>query len=215
MTPAKHLILGMVLTGAAGLVDIVGFIELGGYFTSFMSGNTTQGAAALFNGEYSVLALTLTLIALFFLGSTIATFLATAQTRWSSTLVTGFTALAVAAALGLMVAGIPPEQSLLLLSLAAGAQNAILPARGTVRLGATFVTGTLYVAGQDLALALRGKSPKWRWLQHIAIWFALFGGAALGAWFYSHMGIRTLFIALAVYSAFFLAQTIRANRSRH
>ena len=28
MTPARHLILGMVLTGSAGLIDVVGFIDL-------------------------------------------------------------------------------------------------------------------------------------------------------------------------------------------
>ncbi|MDB5537022.1 MAG: hypothetical protein JWQ65_1897, partial [Devosia sp.] len=42
MTPAPKLSLGLLLTAAAGFIDAIGFIKLGGFYTSFMSGNTTQ-----------------------------------------------------------------------------------------------------------------------------------------------------------------------------
>ena len=50
MTPTPQLSLGLLLTAAAGMIDVVGFIELGGFYTSFMSGNTTQLGAGLAGG---------------------------------------------------------------------------------------------------------------------------------------------------------------------
>ncbi|RYE77448.1 MAG: DUF1275 domain-containing protein, partial [Hyphomicrobiales bacterium] len=69
MTPAPQLALGMILTAAAGMIDVVGFIELGGFYTSFMSGNTTQLGAGLAGLEGMAVALPIGLIAMFFLGS--------------------------------------------------------------------------------------------------------------------------------------------------
>ena len=40
---------GLLLTGLAGYVDALGFVRLGGLYTSFMSGNTTQ--LAVFGAE--------------------------------------------------------------------------------------------------------------------------------------------------------------------
>ncbi|MBB4050486.1 uncharacterized membrane protein YoaK (UPF0700 family) [Devosia subaequoris] len=111
----------------------------------------------------------------------------------------------VALTLVLVLIGFPPCRAMLVLAATAGAQNAILPMRGVVRLGATFVTGTLYMAGQDLALALWGAAPKLRWLQHLAIWFDLLGGAAFGALLYRFTGIHTLFVPVAIYTAFAIA----------
>ena len=95
--------------------------------------------------------------------------------------------------LGIVVAGIatspsrctpqglwPWEQSMLALACAAGAQNAVLRPSGAARLGATFVTGTLFAAGQDLARATVGAAPRWRWLQHLMVWGALLAGALVG-----------------------------------
>lgn len=211
MTPFRHLALGMVLTGAAGFVDAVGFIELGGYFTSFMSGNTTQGGAAVVTGDWAVVGLTLALVALFFLGSVLGTLLAFSTPRWGPAAVSGGVALGVGTALGLVLLGAPASEAMLVLAAAAGAQNAILPMRGTVRLGATFVTGTLYVAGQELALALRGKAPPWRWAQQLAVWLSLFGGAALGALAYQGWQINALMLPLIVYLAFTLGHLLAAR----
>jgi len=202
MTPARHLVLGMVLTGAAGFVDAIGFIELGGFFTSFMSGNTTQGGAALINGAWPVVGLTLSLVVLFFIGSVLGNLLAFSNMRWGPAAVSGGVALGVFGALVLVLLGHPPGQSMLVLAAAAGAQNAILPMRGAVRLGATFVTGTLYVAGQDLALALKGKVPPWRWAQHLVIWLGLLAGAVIGAGLYGLVGIYALTLPVLVYAAF-------------
>ena len=50
MTPLRDLTVGLVLTGTAGFIDAVGFIALGGFYTSFMSGNTTQLGTGLATG---------------------------------------------------------------------------------------------------------------------------------------------------------------------
>ena len=211
MTPARHLILGMVLTGSAGLIDVVGFIELGGYFTSFMSGNTTQGGAALIDAAWPVLLLTASLVGLFFIGSVLGALAAYSNPRWGPAAVSLAVLSGVALTLVLALSGFPATQAMLVLAASAGAQNAILPMRGAVRLGATFVTGTLYMAGQDLALALKGSAPPLRWLQHLAIWFGLFGGAALGALIYRFAGILTLFLPAAIYAAFALGHLVAAR----
>ena len=36
------LLIGLCLTAVAGWVDAIGFLRLGGLYTSFMSGNTTH-----------------------------------------------------------------------------------------------------------------------------------------------------------------------------
>src|SRR5690606_13696175 len=136
------------------------------------------------------------LVALFFIGSVLGTLLATTNQRWAPALVSGVVALGVGSTLGLRINGFGADQSMLILAAAAGAQNAILPIRGAVRLGATFVTGTLYVAGQDLAFALRGKVPRWRWLQHLVVWLSLFIGAAIGALLFEPMNIYSLILPL-------------------
>lgn len=69
MTPAPQLSLGLLLTSAAGMIDVIGFIELGGFYTSFMSGNTTQLGGALAGAEGMVIALPVSLVIMFFIGS--------------------------------------------------------------------------------------------------------------------------------------------------
>ena len=81
MTPAPHLTLGLLLTGAAGMIDVVGFIELGGFYTSFMSGNTTQLGAAFTGMEGMLLALPLGLLIMFFMGSFLGALLARRSIR--------------------------------------------------------------------------------------------------------------------------------------
>jgi len=213
MTPTRHLTLGMLLTGSAGLIDAIGFIELGGFFTSFMSGNTTQGGAALVEAGWPVVRLTFSLISLFFIGSVFGTLLAFSSPRWGPALVSAAVACGVALTLGLTLSGWPPGQAMLVLAATAGAQNVILPTRGAARLGATFVTGTLYNAGQDLAFALRGKAPPWRWAQHLGVWFALFGGAALGALLYRGVGINALLVPTFIYTAFAIGHLWAARKA--
>jgi uncharacterized membrane protein YoaK (UPF0700 family) len=209
MTPAPQLSLGLLLTAAAGFVDVVGFIELGGYFISFMSGNITQLGDALAHGVWPVALLTGSLVALFFLGSLAGSLLALwGGPRWGSSAVTALVLASFALTLLLALAGGTPRQFMLVLAGGAGAQNAILPA-GSVRLGATFVTGTLFAAGQDLARALHGLAPPWRWAQHMLVWAALLLGGLLGGLGYGVAGLNILLVPGAIYLVLLIVFLLR------
>ena len=206
MTPTPQLSLGLLLTASAGFADVIGFIELGGHFTSFMSGNTTQLGDAMAQGIWPVAVLTGSLVVLFFLGSLAGSLLALlAGGRWGASAVTALVLATFAATLALAMAGFPPGQFMLILAAGAGAQNAILPSTGSVRLGTTFVTGTLFAAGQDLARALRGVAPPWRWAQHLLVWASLLLGGLLGALGYGMAGVNALAIPAIIYLGFLVA----------
>jgi len=200
MTPTPQLSLGLLLTAAAGFADVVGFIELGGHFISFMSGNITQLGAGLSQGLWPVALLTSSLVVLFFLGSLAGSLLALiAGPRWGSSAVTALVLASFGATLLLALAGFAPRQFMLVLAAGAGAQNAILPAGSSVRLGTTFVTGTLFAAGHDLARALRGLAPPWRWAQHMLVWVSLLLGGLLGGYGYALLGINALLVPALIY----------------
>jgi uncharacterized membrane protein YoaK (UPF0700 family) len=208
MKPQRRLALGLLLTACAGFIDATGFIELGGFYTSFMSGNTTQLGTGAIRGD--LVLLPLGLIVMFFLGSFAGSLLALRNTRWGPSTVLGFVIASIAITLGLMFGGIPANQAMLILAAGAGAQNATLPFNGGARLGTTFVSGTLFSAGQDLAGAIAGTVPKWRWLQQLQVWAALLLGALLGAAVYSSLGIWALLAPGAVYLAMVAGFAIRS-----
>lgn len=208
MTPPVRLISGLVLTAVAGFVDALAFIELGGYFASFMSGNTTQfglamsgpdgRAAQLLRGQG--LFMPLALIGLFFGGAFFASLISVRETRWYSGRVT---ALIIALLLSTMLLNQLPQLApmpVMLLAAAMGAQNAVFKPFGAARLGTTFVTGTIFNAANDLAKAMRGYAPRTRWLQHVYVWFSLVLGAASGAVLYNIVGLWSLVLPVTVLS---------------
>lgn len=200
MTPAPHLTLGLLLTAAAGMIDVVGFIELGGFYTSFMSGNTTQLGAGFTGMEGMLVALPLGLLVMFFLGSFLGALLA-GFTWGGGRAVTALVLCGLAITLVLHQFGVPATQSMLVLAASAGAQNAILTQKGAARLGATFITGTLFAAGQDLARAVRGQAPPFRWAQHLMVWLALLLGALVGATAYAPWHLWALLLPGGIYLA--------------
>jgi uncharacterized membrane protein YoaK (UPF0700 family) len=188
-------------------VDAVGFIELGGYYTSFMSGNTTQLGTGLILSE--AVLLPLGLVAMFFFGSA-GSMLALRSRRWGPSLVLGFVIASIAVTLGMSFAGIPATQAMLILAAGAGAQNATLPHNGGARMGTTFVSGTLFAAGQDLAGAFTGTVPRWRWAQQLAVWGALLIGALAGALSHMGMDMTALVVPGAIYLAMLAGFAVRS-----
>ncbi|WP_411733980.1 DUF1275 family protein [Paeniglutamicibacter sp.] len=61
------------LTAISGFVDGVAFIHFGGYFVSFMSGNSTRSGAAFAEGNYLAWALAMGSVAGFVFGVAAAT----------------------------------------------------------------------------------------------------------------------------------------------
>lgn len=206
MTPPTRLLTGMILTAIAGFVDAIAFIELGGYFASFMSGNTTQLGLALNGPDDRIalllngvtLAMPLILVGMFFCGAFVASFISAVEEHWYSTRVM---LLVVALLLSVVILSQLPvtgQFPIVLLSGAMGAQNAAFKPSGAVRLGTTFVTGTVFNAAHDLANGLRGKVPRYRWLQHVSVWLALVFGVVLGAVLYSRLGVCSLLLPVVV-----------------
>jgi uncharacterized membrane protein YoaK (UPF0700 family) len=210
VTPLRHLSLGLLLTATAGYIDAIGFVALGGYYTSFMSGNTTQIGAGLAHAD--LLVLPLSLVVLFFIGSYLGALIRQAGGRLGPAGTVAVVLVGIVTAIALAAAGFPPQQSMLALAAAAGAQNAVLQQVGTARLGATFVTGTLFAAGQDLAGATLGTAPRWRWAQHLTVWAALCIGALLGGLGYANWAMSALIVPAAVY-ALYLAWSARPDRA--
>ena len=204
MQTLRDLGVGLVLTATAGFIDAVGFVALGGFYTSFMSGNTTQLGTGLAVGAGWALALPAGLIALFFIGSYLGSLAAQMTGRWGPVATLGIVVIGIATALALHAAGYGAAQSMLALACAAGAQNAVLRPRGAARLGATFVTGTLFAAGQDLARATIGEAPRWRWAQHLLVWASLCTGALVGGLVYGQWQMSALCVPAAIYAIYLI-----------
>lgn len=192
------------------MVDVVGFFELGGFYTSFVSGNTTQIGAGLLAPTPRLL-IPLALVTLFFIGSFTGAYLAGTGERKGPMLVLGFVLATVLLTFVFHLAGLPPALALPVLALGAGAQNSVFPQRGAARLGATFVTGTLFAAGQDLARAVRGQAPPFRWAQHLLVWLSLCGGAFVGALIYHALGLYALAVPGTIYALFLLGFLLLTN----
>lgn len=190
----RELLLAVALSGIAGFVDAIGFVYLGGFFLSFMSGNTTRMAAGVAQFRWEVVAVTAGLLSAFFLGVIVGAVAARASTSRTGVLwlvcAVLLTAAAVAqagfdtAAMGVMAA-------------AMGMMNSVFQRDGEVTVGLTYMTGALVKAGQRLVDALAG-GPRWLWLRYLLLWAGLAGGAILGALTYRGMGIEALWMAAGV-----------------
>ena len=183
------------LSALAGFVDAVGFVELGGFFVSFMSGNSTRLGVGL-AGRAADAALAGWLIAAFVLGvagGVIVGRRAGARRRLAVLLLV--TVLLAAAALagdaGARMAAAAA------MALAMGAENAIFDRGGEVSVGLTYMTGTLVKLGQRLATLLTGgASPAWA--PYLVLWAGFVAGAVGGALAYERLGLDSLWGAAAI-----------------
>jgi uncharacterized membrane protein YoaK (UPF0700 family) len=64
----SHLALAIALMVVAGWVDAIGFLRLGQFFVSFMSGNSTHFAVSSLSGQWSQAASAGSLVGLFVAG---------------------------------------------------------------------------------------------------------------------------------------------------
>ncbi|GAB6844104.1 uncharacterized membrane protein YoaK (UPF0700 family) [Methylorubrum rhodinum] len=199
MTRRWQIGFGVVLTAMAGFVDALGFIRLGGLYTSLMSGNTTQMAVALGHGEPIHAVLPALLIAAFLVGAVTGGALAAlTPARWVTPAVLAFETVAVTAALVTAVEGARLGIAALFLALAMGGQNAVLAHVQGFRAGTTFITGALFSFGQKAALALAGRGPRFGWFGDAAVWIALLAGAVAGTLAHAHLGVAALAIPAAL-----------------
>jgi uncharacterized membrane protein YoaK (UPF0700 family) len=205
------LILAISLAALAGFVDAIGFIKLGGFFISFMSGNSTRFAVGF--TEYGLAAaaiIPLALIILFVIGVMIGAlinhFYSQNHVHAVLLFVTSMLLLAALAA----TAGQPPL-AVLFMVVAMGAENNIFVKGGQVHIGVTYMTGTLVKIGQKLAAGFLGK-PKRECLPFIFLWLGLVGGALMGAFCYNMFGFSSLWIATCFSGAILFTVSLRNRK---
>ncbi|GJD74362.1 YoaK family protein [Methylobacterium goesingense] len=214
MTRPWHLGFGLILTALAGYVDALGFIRLGGLYTSFMSGNTTQFAVALGHGDPHHALLPALLILAFLLGGICGGGLsALTPARWVTPVILGFETAVVTAAFQAATAAPDSGIASLMLALAMGAQNAVLSYVQGFRAGTTFVTGALFGLGQKLALALARRGARTAWVGDGVVWFSLLVGSVAGTVAYGKLALYALAIPAGLAGSLALLATILIARS--
>lgn len=192
----RRRLLAALLAALAGYVDAVGFIASGGFFLSFMSGNSTRLGVGLMAGPSGAALFAGAVMAAFVAGVTAASLLSGGEgaTRQRRVLLL-VAALLAAAATGLSAAAGPLPY--LLVAAGMGAANAAFEEMGDVRFGITYMTGTLVRLGLRLAALLRGEDRD-GWRPLALHWLTLVAGAVLGAAAWPLLGPLALWPAAAV-----------------
>jgi uncharacterized membrane protein YoaK (UPF0700 family) len=175
---------------------------MGGFFVSFMSGNSTRigvGAAT----EPAAVAIAGSLVLAFLAGVTTGSLAARSAGRWRKPVVLALVAAALAASARLHQPGAAPG-AFLLVAFAMGAENMVFQREGEIAFGLTYMTGTLVKIGQRLADALAG-GPRWQWVPWLLLWAGLVGGGVAGAFTWLRFGADSLWVASGLSAALALA----------
>ncbi len=184
------------LSALAGYVDAIGFLTLGGFFVSFMSGNSTRFGVAVATGHWDLAARALGLIGLFVVGVVLGSTAARRAGEGRKSVVLALEAVLLAMGAGLLSAG-RPMAGMIPVVLAMGVENAVFQKGGDVRVGLTYMTGTLVRVGQRIATALHGGA-RWDWVPFLLLWVGLAAGGALGALMFLRLGVTALWVAAAI-----------------
>ena len=212
----------LLLTFAAGCVDIIGYLALYHAFTAHMTGETVHLAQNLFQTDWAAAAKAACVIASFLAGSIIGRTVIEIGSRTNVRRIASATLLIEAA----LIAGVIPLATghtisentalglLAMLAAGMGLQTATLTRIGSLTVHTTFVTGMLNKLAQLLSQALfltydRGQgrdtvAARRQTLQRarfmIAIWLLYWIGAATGVWMNSIWGLRSLWLPAGIVS---------------
>lgn len=199
-TEPPLIVVAICLSALAGFVDAVAFTSLGGFFASFMSGNSTRFGVSWAlgaRGDAMVAgALILSFLSGVILSSVIARMRPTAD-KWS-VMVLVTLLIAAAAIFGTYA---PGPIALLLLAMAMGAENGVFHREGEVSIGLTYMTGALVRTGQKLAAALMGDPERWDWMPWASLWVGFVAGVVMGTIAQSAYGWNGLWFAAAASAA--------------
>ena len=203
------LLLAALLAALAGYIDAVGFLQLGGFFVSFMSGNSTRLGVGAALGDLTVVATAGGLIALFVLGVIGGVLAAPEWWRWRRVSVLTLVTALLSIAAGLAGQGSPVSAAFA--ALAMGALNAVFQRDGDIAIGVTYMTGALVRMGPRIAAALRG-GPVWDFAPFLMLWMSLTTGAVLGALSYARIGGAALWVGAGVCAAVAALLAVRDRR---
>jgi uncharacterized membrane protein YoaK (UPF0700 family) len=210
--------LGLVLTALAGWVDALSFMEFGGLYTSFMSGNMILFGISAAEARMLAVERSAGAIGLFALGAFLGGLLFAKSWRWSIPIAL----LLEAAALGLAAAMVIDEEAVTLtiapLAFAMGLQNHVVSKTRSDNAGTTFITGTLFRFGDALSRFVVGTDRSSTALRLLLV-VAVFGiGAAAGAIARYRFGTVSFLVpgsvAAAIACASFLVQILRSIKKR-
>jgi len=188
----------MVLVAVAGWVDAAGYLQLGGLFVSFMSGNSTQLGVGLGRGQWLSAAEAGAVIGVFVLGAFVGELIAIRTGTRHRRVV-----LLVEAVLltSVLILPHPPGKfsaAALPMALALGIQNAALHRVGNRKVSLTYVTGTLVRFGQQVAAQVTGRGEPGAWRSDLAAWLAMVAGAVAGAIAFANVELKCLIVPAVV-----------------
>lgn len=176
--PKRIRLLAASLSALAGYVDAIGYLKLGGFFVSFMSGNSTRLGVGLATGRIDA-AIAAGLVGCFVLGVVAGSLTGSAAGAQRRPMVLALVCVLLAAAATLGGLGVN-RLALAAMAAAMGAENAVFAENGEVRIGLTYMTGTLVKLGQRLADLLLGRD-RLGWASYLLLWLGLVLGAVCGA----------------------------------
>jgi uncharacterized membrane protein YoaK (UPF0700 family) len=210
--------LGLVLTALAGWVDALSFMEFGGIYASFVSGNTILFGISAAEGRTLVIERTAAAIGLFASGAFLGGLIFVKGWRWSVALALLIEAIALGLAAAMAIDEDTAAFTIAPLAFAMGLQNHVVAKVRADNAGTTFVTGTLFRFGDALARFVVGAdrfAPATRLLGVIVVFSA---GAAAGATAHYRFG-PLAFVAPCVLSALLacgalLIEIVRTVRKR-
>jgi uncharacterized membrane protein YoaK (UPF0700 family) len=191
-------VVAMALIAVAGWVDAAGYLQLGGLFVSFMSGNSTQLGVGLGRGQWLAAAEAGAVIGMFVLGAFAGELIAIRAGAQHRRVVLLIEAVLLATVL------IFPHQAgefsaaAIPMTLALGLQNAVLHRVGNRKVGLTYVTGTLVRFGQQVAAQIAGRGERGGWRSDLAAWLAMVAGAIAGAVAFANLERKCLAVPAVV-----------------
>ena len=191
--------LAIGLSALAGYVDAIGFIQLGGFFVSFMSGNSTRLGVGLIERSNDA-ALASGLITVFVTGVIAGSLIGRFAKAHRRPAVLMLVAILLFNAASSAATG-ATEVAVVAMVLVMGAENAVFEHDGELHIGLTYVTGTLVKLGQRVATAMMG-GPRFVWAPYGLLWAGLVAGALVGAASFSRLGLASLWPAAAAAGLF-------------
>lgn len=203
-------ILAVCLVVLAGYVDALGYLSLGGFFVSFMSGNSTRMGIGI-STSHPAAVLAGLVIGAFVVGGVIGSLVARGAGQEEGRAVLTAAAIILAVAAVSAMAG-EPRIAAIAMAVAMGTENAVFEHDGHIAVGVTYMTGALVKLGDRIGAALRG-TDRWGWVWYLTLWAGLVLGAATGGAVFTRWRLNGLWAA-AIVTALLAAIWPRGNSGR-
>lgn len=174
----------------AGMTDAIGLLAIGN-FISFMSGNTTQLAVAISEGNTDIIFRLGFVLFAFIAGNAIGVIFRNFSGRQALPLLL---LIAILLSSSVLLSVEFTTSSLLIAVLSMGMLNAVVEQINGSSVGLTYVTGGLSRLGRTIGRWLTGERCS-GWILQLVPWIGMFVGATLGAILEAKLGIKAMFFS--------------------